>query len=275
MNDKTICWLAGILEGEGSFLKGPPSDPNQPRIQLSMTDRDIVERVASIFGTATQEVKSKRYKENGWKTPYFTVLKGRKAMRLMEELHPLMGERRQQQIEAALNSFDVTKTRRKLDEAKAEEIRKMIANGITLSHISREYGVDRKVVRGIRDGKYWKDQKSNEDIFQIEEELEPDWCWFAGLLEGEATFSVARYKSNRHDFPYINLSMTDLDVVTKASDLFGTKVGKRKHHKSSKDWYKSIYYVNATWTRAIEIATVLYPLMSNSRQKQIDKMLEL
>ncbi len=42
-------WLAGLLEGEGSFLAGPPSARNVPRVALEMTDRDVVARAARLL----------------------------------------------------------------------------------------------------------------------------------------------------------------------------------------------------------------------------------
>jgi hypothetical protein len=45
-----LYWLAGLLEGEGSFVKGPPSRPNCPIVQLAMTDGDVVERAARLLG---------------------------------------------------------------------------------------------------------------------------------------------------------------------------------------------------------------------------------
>ena len=49
MTELELVWLAGLLEGEGAFLHGPPSAPNQPRIALNMTDLDVVERVSKMF----------------------------------------------------------------------------------------------------------------------------------------------------------------------------------------------------------------------------------
>jgi hypothetical protein len=41
---ETLIWLAGILEGEGSFMKGPPSSPNRPVISMVTTDIDVALR---------------------------------------------------------------------------------------------------------------------------------------------------------------------------------------------------------------------------------------
>ncbi len=40
-------WLAGLLEGEGSFMVGPPSDPRRPAIAVQMTDEDVMRRIES------------------------------------------------------------------------------------------------------------------------------------------------------------------------------------------------------------------------------------
>ena len=43
-------WLAGLLEGEGSFMTGPPSSPGLPVIAVNMTDQDVMARLGRIFG---------------------------------------------------------------------------------------------------------------------------------------------------------------------------------------------------------------------------------
>jgi hypothetical protein len=45
----TLAWLAGLLEGEGSFSRGLPSNPTKPIISLHMVDEDVVARVAAIW----------------------------------------------------------------------------------------------------------------------------------------------------------------------------------------------------------------------------------
>lgn len=50
MSEKELYWLAGLLEGEGSFSPGPTSAPNSARISLTITDADVVARVAALWG---------------------------------------------------------------------------------------------------------------------------------------------------------------------------------------------------------------------------------
>ena len=46
---RDLYWLAGLLEGEGSFMRGPPSRPNMPAIAIQMTDEDVIQRVAQLW----------------------------------------------------------------------------------------------------------------------------------------------------------------------------------------------------------------------------------
>lgn len=43
-----LAWLIGILEGEGSFYAN--KKPQPPRVSVNMTDKDIIEKVAKLFG---------------------------------------------------------------------------------------------------------------------------------------------------------------------------------------------------------------------------------
>jgi hypothetical protein len=99
MKKHTLYWLAGLLEGEGAFMKGSPSKPKAPQICLQMTDEDIVARVAHLCGVSYQKrAPSKRW----WKTIFSLFLRGARAVKLMKELKPLLGLRRRAQIKQAL-----------------------------------------------------------------------------------------------------------------------------------------------------------------------------
>src|SRR4051812_29330710 len=100
-----LYWLAGLLEAEGSFLHGSPSDLRIPCIRIQMTDEDIIARVAQLFGVKYHKTP---LKEERFKTPYAAMLKGTRAAALMQQLHPLMSQRRQTQIECALQDYNFT-----------------------------------------------------------------------------------------------------------------------------------------------------------------------
>jgi hypothetical protein len=77
ISDVDLHWLAGLLEGEGSFLAGPPSAPRSPAIQFWMTDRDVVERAAAMLDSAVMPGAPRRAH---WKTTYAVRLRGPRAV---------------------------------------------------------------------------------------------------------------------------------------------------------------------------------------------------
>lgn len=91
-------WLAGLLEAEGCFITGSPCEPRTPTALINMTDRDVMQVVADCFGSTVmnQPVAADR------KAMYRTSLRGGSAVSLMKLIQPLMGIRRQQQIERAI-----------------------------------------------------------------------------------------------------------------------------------------------------------------------------
>ena len=95
-------WLVGILEGEGTFLRGAPSRPGTPIVRVSMTDRDVVDRVARLFERAV--VRLRRRKPHH-KLPYATTIKGAPAVRVTHAVRPFLSKSRQLQIDRAIASW--------------------------------------------------------------------------------------------------------------------------------------------------------------------------
>lgn len=99
MTEIDTAWLAGLLEGEGSFMWHMPS----PTISLHMTDRDVVERVSLIFG---RRLRGPYRHKNPKHKPYWCAsLGGPKALELMTTILPRMGERRTKQINAVIDTY--------------------------------------------------------------------------------------------------------------------------------------------------------------------------
>jgi hypothetical protein len=156
-----LAWLAGLLEGEGTFGHGPPSAPNRPLIRLQMTDEDIVARVASLLGVSyhqSQEATSVR------RAAYATHLRGRRAIELMQELRPWMGRRRGQRIDEILLAYDwnprrfSVANRHDLTENDVMDIYMRACAGEKYQQIADDYkdhGVTRNTVKDIRRGKSW------------------------------------------------------------------------------------------------------------------------
>lgn len=86
-----LIWLAGLLEGEGSF---DLHRQRYPRIRVAMTDRDVVGRAASLMGSSIRLT----LRTDGNKATYHAEISGGKASAIMLELLPYMGSRRSSKI---------------------------------------------------------------------------------------------------------------------------------------------------------------------------------
>jgi len=93
--ERELGWLAGLLEGEGSFYQ---TKEGYPAISIGMNDEDVIAHAAKLMGVSVSPFVPKT-----GKTTYRVHIKSRvRAGRIMSTLYPLMGERRQRQIVAAL-----------------------------------------------------------------------------------------------------------------------------------------------------------------------------
>jgi hypothetical protein len=98
-------WLAGLLEGEGSFSCRTPARQPSSRtliIQLNMTDKDVVEHAAELM--AAPSIHNRKTKGNR-KPSYLIVVSGYKAEKIMETILPFMGKRRRDKIISALSEW--------------------------------------------------------------------------------------------------------------------------------------------------------------------------
>lgn len=97
-----IAWLAGILEGEGCFTNSfqNGNDYSTPRLQLSMTDKDVVEKAAVLLQS---KVTSTDWRTKGDKAVFRTTLARRDDLKMiLENIYPHMGQRRQNKIDELL-----------------------------------------------------------------------------------------------------------------------------------------------------------------------------
>jgi hypothetical protein len=153
-------WMVGLLEGEGSFMSGPPSAPNNPRISIAMTDQDIIERVVQLCQTTSQTLRSRNEHH---KRVYRMLLRGKTAVDLMKRLHPLMGIRRQAQINRVLENYvDIPINKgmynpsAKISEGQAKAIKQRLQDGENLTTIAADYNISVSIVREIKLGCTWK-----------------------------------------------------------------------------------------------------------------------
>lgn len=94
-NAEDRIWLAGLLEGEGTF---DLHRAKYPRVRVGMTDRDVIGRVATLIGSRV----TVRFHQRPHKTTWHAEVSGPKAVEVMEAILPHMGSRRSGDIGDAL-----------------------------------------------------------------------------------------------------------------------------------------------------------------------------
>lgn len=99
MTEIELAWLAGLLEGEGCFSYR--KDRDIPVLEVKMTDWDVMNRVALLFGRRVTPIPPGR---EGYQPQYRARVQGEPARELMRLLKPHMGQRRAARIEELLAS---------------------------------------------------------------------------------------------------------------------------------------------------------------------------
>ncbi len=99
-----LYWLAGWLEGEGSFVRPPPSSPRGPRIVGQCRDIDVIEEVGRLVKVKPVRSGGQRAKEKGWSQCWRITRAGGRAVTIMQSIRGIMGQRRQEQIDAAIQA---------------------------------------------------------------------------------------------------------------------------------------------------------------------------
>lgn len=94
-NRDDLLWLAGLLEGEGTF---DAHRGKYPRIRLAMTDRDIVGRAASLMDAKIRLSLHTAPSKPTW----HTEISGQRAAEIMGQILPFMGSRRSGKIAEVL-----------------------------------------------------------------------------------------------------------------------------------------------------------------------------
>lgn len=95
-----LVWLAGLLEGEGTFdlHKG-----KYPRVRLAMVDRDVVGRAASLMDTKLRLSLHRAPAQPTW----HSEVSGVRAAEIMREVLPYMGTRRSGKIAEVLARYEL------------------------------------------------------------------------------------------------------------------------------------------------------------------------
>lgn len=109
-------WAVGLFEGEGCILIQYPNKRLHITLQVTGTDRDVVDRFHSIVGVGavyTYNQQGHGFKNvNVWKTA-----RRAEVSRILTTMMPLLGARRQAKAEealAAIAEYETRPTSRKL-----------------------------------------------------------------------------------------------------------------------------------------------------------------
>jgi hypothetical protein len=145
-------WLAGLLEGEGSFMPGPPSNSRMPIIAVAMNDADVMSRIGRIFGRKVQLVRPRSPR---WQQSYYLRVQGAKAVAWMTLLRPLMGERRQAQIDRALVCYAPRPSAVLTDDTARAALR-ALASGDSVKEVASHLGVSVWCIYDLRLGRTFK-----------------------------------------------------------------------------------------------------------------------
>lgn len=136
-NESDIAWAAGLLEGEGTFrLKAG----RRPILAAHMTDLDVLERLADVFGVGT--IKKMRKQEPHHKQSWrWDVIRASEGAMVMELVKDYMMSRRRQRIDECLKVwYDILE--RKMVEKEFRQIRDETArqhwhSGLSLRETAR------------------------------------------------------------------------------------------------------------------------------------------
>lgn len=131
-------------------MKPVPSRPGSPKVATEMTDEDVVSKVATLFGRTHTRIPSR--KPGRWKDTYCAVVSGRKAVEVMQRLHPLMSGRRQTQIDLALEVAEFRVPNRKFTDEQVQEVVSRYNSGEKVNDLAKEFGMAKRTVYTYIDG---------------------------------------------------------------------------------------------------------------------------
>lgn len=100
-DDFELGWLAGIMEGEGSFYTIANRGRRYFRLSIESTDEDVITRVASLIGARCDGPLTRKDRPEN-KPRWRCSLLGKGAINVALALRPHMSRRRQTQINAAI-----------------------------------------------------------------------------------------------------------------------------------------------------------------------------
>lgn len=113
MNDVDTAWLAGLLEGEGTFTRCGTN----LQVQIIMTDEDVLRRAMKIAGCGNFYERGVR--KEGYKPQFQWQVNPRDdVVALLKRVRPFMGERRGARIDELLAIHEANPLKRRARKGK-------------------------------------------------------------------------------------------------------------------------------------------------------------
>jgi hypothetical protein len=171
MTEAVIAWLAGYLEGEGCFRLAiggvrPGSrrtlrPTGTPTIKVAATDQDVVAKAASLMGCVAREAKRPTH---AGRTVFTAEVHGERALALMRQLLPHMGERRSKKIREALSlaaqrpghAKGSEYRNAKLSDDAVREMRRLAGGGARQIELARQFGISQTQVSLVVRNERWR-----------------------------------------------------------------------------------------------------------------------
>lgn len=154
MLEKDLFWLVGILEGEGCFGLGPPKNPNRMSIVVSMTDKDVMQRVSVLLNCPLLEMPGKK---PGYKTQWRLHMTGaKKCFPILDLIYPHMGERRKKRIDDIRMSYNPNLKKKKKVHLTEENVARIYIEAcmsFPLQKIALSFHTSKTTVYHIKTGK--------------------------------------------------------------------------------------------------------------------------
>jgi hypothetical protein len=203
-----------------------------------MTDRDVVEHVAKLFGRAV--VRLRRRKPHH-KLPYATTIKGAPATQVMYAVRPFLGKTRELQIDLAISSWQTRRGPRRRGRVDGAHSMSPLVEVVDPSGTLPVPGLSQDA---------------------------RDLAWIAGLLEGEGSFIANR--SGGSSYPVIKVEMCEQEVIERAAGLLDTTVW---FVPPGTEGWRPTYVAQIAGHRAAEWMRALRPYMGRRRTAAIDAAL--
>ncbi|TXH11911.1 MAG: hypothetical protein E6R04_00450 [Spirochaetes bacterium] len=149
----SVTWFAGLFEGEGcfNFSNGKPK-----RMTISMTDRDVLDHVQSLFGGTVVSLKKR---EEHHKDVWIWYLHGESSVELAKKIQPYLFSRRAKRCAEYIEKFSTMSDRRNKAASLRESVRSLRNEGYKHREIAERLEIDRTYVSHILRGRH--DTKSS------------------------------------------------------------------------------------------------------------------